>query len=248
MTEAKGLETPGVTDAHEESSMEENLMKNELAARYRSAAAKLNYASLDNPRIAFAAKEVSRTMAKPLQGDEVRLKRILRFLRNCPVSECLYVWQDMPGEIDGFSDSDWAGCRRTRRSTSGGVVLHGAHLIGHWSKTQVGIALSSCEAELNSALKMGTELIGLKHTLSEWGVQINLRLHADSSPLKGLLERRGTGKIKHLEMKQLWLQEKVRAGEIEFLKVPRKDNSSDALTHHWTRAEGADHFGRIGII
>jgi hypothetical protein len=227
---------------------EEVPMEKEDAIMYRSGAAKMNYASFDNPKIAYAAKEVSRSMANPMKGDEIKLKRVLRYLRSNPTCESEFKWQEMPDTIDGLSDSDWAGCKKTRRSTSGGIVLHGLHLIGHWTKTQVGVALSSCEAELNSALKMGTELIGLKNTLEEWEVHVKLNLHGDSSPLQGLLERRGTGRVKHLEMKQLWLQEKVRAKMIQFLKVPRKINSSDALIHHWTRAEGQAHFSRCGIV
>ena len=122
--------------------------------------------------------------------------------------------------------------------------MHGTHLISHWSRTQVGIALSSKEAELNAALKMASELVGLKNSLEEWGHKVKVEVLGDSSPLQGLLERRGTGKIKHLSMIHLWLQERVRAREIEYRKVP---SPSDALTHHWTEKEGVLHFTKRGL-
>ena len=52
-----------------------------------------------------------------------------------------------------YTDSDWAGDKETRRSTSGGCLMLGQHVISHWSKSQSNIALSSGEAELNAAVK-----------------------------------------------------------------------------------------------
>ena len=129
-----------------------DLMSKESAAKYRRTAAKLNYLALDNPLIAFASEEASRSMSAPRQGKEMKLKRILRILRNRPTTTCLYEWQDHPGELTRYTDSDWAGCKLTWRSTSGGVILHGSHLMLHYSRTQAGVALSSAEAELNAAL------------------------------------------------------------------------------------------------
>ena len=48
-------------------------MSKEEAAKYRRTAAKLNYLSLDNPMIAFASKEASRSMSSPKQGEEIKL-------------------------------------------------------------------------------------------------------------------------------------------------------------------------------
>ena len=46
-------------------------------------------------------------------------------------------------KLDVYSDTDWAGRARTRKSTSGGIVYHGAHVLKFWSSTQSTIALSS---------------------------------------------------------------------------------------------------------
>ena len=89
-------------------------------ARYRRAAAKLNYLALDNPCIAYASKEVSRKMSDPEASDEKSIIRVLRYLKQSGMVEYLYKWQDSPNEILVYTDSDWAGCQRTRRSTTGG--------------------------------------------------------------------------------------------------------------------------------
>ena len=49
--------------------------------------------------------------------------------------------------------------------------------------------------------------------------------------------RQGVGEIRHLHIKQLWLQEKVARGDPIITKIPRRANWSDALTHPWTVAD-----------
>ena len=77
-----------------------------------------------------------------------KLKRLVRYLLRFP--RLLWTFKRDECEtdtVDAFSDSDWAGCVRTRRSTSGGVVTVGRSAIKHWSLTQATVALSSGEAE-----------------------------------------------------------------------------------------------------
>ena len=62
-----------------------------------------------------------------------------------------------------------------------------------------------------------------------------------------MLHRKGRGKVKHIEVKQLWLQERVRTGSLGFDKIPRANNPGDAFTHHYTAAEAQHHFARLGV-
>ena len=107
----------------------------------------MNYMAQDRPDLAVAANILSRNMARPRVGDDHLLKRVGRYLVRRPVCELVYAWQQMPAEITVLTDSDWGGCRKTRRSTSGIAVLIGAHLISFASKLQKNVALSSGEAE-----------------------------------------------------------------------------------------------------
>ena len=100
---------------------------------------------------------------------------------------------------------------------------------------------------MNAALKMGCEMIGLRQFCGELGYELAVSVSGDSSAVKGMLARKGCGKVKHIEFKQLWLQEKVRAGAIEFNKIPRTLNPGDACTHHYTAAEAKVHFWRMGL-
>ena len=145
-------------------------------------------------------------MAAPHEGDELELKRIGRYLRGHPHAGFLFAWQPKTNHIRCQVDSDWGGCIRTRRSTSGGVLLRGGHCLAHWSRTQAAVALSSGEAELNAALKGGCELLGVRTLMEELGERLTLELEGDSSACKGTLCREGVGKQKHVQLRQLWLQ------------------------------------------
>ena len=72
--------------------------------------------------------------------------------------------------------------------------------------------------------------------LRELGVRKGLRLKTDASAAKGIASRKGLGKMRHLEVNQLWLQDKVARGEVELEKVDGKINRADALT----KAVGAE--------
>ena len=43
-----------------------------------------------------------------------------------------YKWQRPPNKVVAYSDGDWAGCTLTRKSTSGGVLMHGCHCDREW--------------------------------------------------------------------------------------------------------------------
>ena len=145
-----------------------------------------------------------------------------------------------------MTDADWAGDVQTRKSTSGGCVLSGSHLLAHWSRTQQVIALSSAESELNAMCRGAQEGLALKHLCEELEEECALTLQTDSSAARGIIKRQGTGKVKHLSVRQLWVQQQVSLGNLEIDKVPRSANSADMLTHHWTRICGAEMLFKMG--
>ena len=117
--------------------------------------------------------------------------------------------------IDVWTDTDYAGCRETRKSTSGGIIHWGNHILRSWSSTQKVIALSSGEAEYYGLVKGAAEAIGTRSILQDIGIQGKVRLSEDSTAAKGIADRTGLGKVRHIEVNQLWVQDKVREKEIE---------------------------------
>jgi len=95
------------------------------ASGFRRTAARLNYLSADRPDIQFGVKEICRGMAAPQMKHLTMLKRMARYLVGRPVLILNFgICDEKDFEtIIGYSDSDWAGCKRTRKSTSGGLIV-----------------------------------------------------------------------------------------------------------------------------
>jgi hypothetical protein len=79
------------------------------------------------------------------------------------------------------------------------------------------------------------------------GQEKKIVVKTDSSACNGIVHREGCGKVKHLETRQLWVQELVARKDVDVKKIPREFNSSDCLTHHWSAVDGAKHFHNVGL-
>ena len=101
---------------------------------FRGLAARANYLSADRIDLQFSAKEICRFMSSPAETSMAALKRMGRYMLGRQRLVYTYPWQEASG-IEVYSDTDWSGCARTRRSTSGGCVMLGRHVIRTWSST-----------------------------------------------------------------------------------------------------------------
>jgi len=205
-------------------------VSSEDATMFRSVVARANYLSQDRSDIRYAVKELSRSMSAPRAGDINRLKRFGRYLSHHPRLQQYLKPQGKTKYLDVWVDTDFAGCLKTRKSTSGGVVMFGQHIIKTWSSTQTTIALSSGEAEYYGMVKGAAVAMGIKSMFADLGVEVKIRVRTDASAAKGIASRRGLGKVRHIEVNQLWLQEKVGDGTIEIMKVKGEVNPADAMT------------------
>ena len=236
----KILSKNGYDEEPEHEEQQEGELTAEECKAFRMLAARLNYMSQDNPWLQYPAKEICRNMAKPRMGDFGKIKRLVRFLKGAGGVKFLYEWQDEAEarEITVFVDSDWAGCRETRKSTSGGVPKVGRHVVRTWSTTQPTIATSSGEAELIAMYEGAARGLGLKTVMLECGFSPRLgmiRVWTDSSVAKSFVATRGLGRMRHLEVKLLWLQECVQKGRFWVGKVGGATNVADALTKYHGR-------------
>nr|GEV18285.1 retrovirus-related Pol polyprotein from transposon TNT 1-94 [Tanacetum cinerariifolium] len=84
--------------------------------------------------------------AKPTEKHLKEVKRIFRYLRGT-VNTGLWYTKDSSFKLTGFSDADYAGCKDTFKSTSGGAQFLGEKMVSWSSKKQDCTALSTAEAE-----------------------------------------------------------------------------------------------------
>ena len=111
-------------------------------------------------------------------------------------------------------------------------MMLGTHVIKSWSTNQAVIALSSGEAEYYGMVKGASQSIGLRGIADDLGVIYKgpIQINTDASAAIGIGSRLGTGKVRHIEVNQLWLQDKVYIGEVTLNKVKTEENIADALT------------------
>ena len=93
--------------------------------------------------------------------------------------------------------------------------MWGSHPLKSWSTTQGVIALSSGDAEYYGMVRGGSVALGVKAILRDLGIEGKAKIKTDASAAKGIASRKGLGKIRHIEVNQLWLQDKVANGEVE---------------------------------
>ena len=210
----------------------------EQSTQYRGLVARANYLAQDRADIGFAVKELCRYMSKPRVCDWEALKRLGRYLLGVPRMVVKFDYQERPSCLQVWTDTDHAGCLATRKSTSGGVAMWGAHCIKTWSVNQGYIALSSGEAEYYGAVRGASQALGLTAMLGDLGVEAavdiavkpGIELCVDASAAVGIASRRGLGKQRHIELNELWLQDQIARGRIAIRKVDGRVNFSDSLT------------------
>ena len=152
-------------------------------------------------------------------------------MKNHPRMIVDFQFQDKPLSVHVYVDTDYAGCRRTPKSTNGRFAMLGNHIVKSWSTTQTVVALSSGEAEYYGVAKGGCEGIGIAGIVEDlMGVRLVIVMDTDSSAARGTAHRKGVGKMKHLETRTLWVQDQVARGRIILNKIDCESNPADILT------------------
>ena len=122
------------------------------------------------------------------------------------------------------------------------------HVILHFSRMQDTVALSSAEAELKATCKGLSETLGLRELAEFIAGQPCAVIHlTDASACLGILKRAGSGRIKHLTVRQLWCQEVFRRALTSTEKVPRSENPADLLCSVQTRESLSRNLGLMAV-
>jgi hypothetical protein len=153
------------------------------------------------------------------------LKKVARFLVGRVAVRWRCEWQEEGQKWRVFTDSDSAGCQKTRKSSSGGVVMLGKHCIKSWCSTQGAVALSSAEAEHYSVVEGVLRVRGLQNIGPEIGMDgseenVVVELLVDSSAAKSFASRRGVGKIRHMEVNDFAALESTSSSTTTFSSDP----------------------------
>ena len=179
------------------------------------------YLALYRLDIQFTAKEISRAMALSTVHADETLKALSRYLASHPRALWRYPRQEWTGKVLGLTDSNWAACLVTRKSTSATYLMLGKHPIFAASSTQTILSLSSGEAEFYGAVRCACRTLSL---------DVKAELVTDSSTCKVLCSRRGVERIRHIHCPSLWLQHAMARRQIAITRRAGKDLAPDVGT------------------
>ena len=210
----------------------------EACARFRSTLGKLGWLVQTRGDLCYYHSMLARGQACPRAVHEDCMRRVLRWLLECP--DLVQVFRKDPALPEGracllgYSDANWASERSTgRKSTSGGVVYLNGNAVKCYSRLQPIVALSSAESELFALTEAAKELLGLKqlfeHLFDE--VASPLPLLTDSSSARQVGQMTGfLRRLRHVDLRLCFLQDRVEAGQLLLEHTPGTENVSDLQT------------------
>ncbi len=247
MNKANPVSTPGVDNDNVAAGKIEEYSEQ---TRYRAISARANYLAIDRPDIQYAVKEICRSMGAPCTEDWNKLKRLARYLIGRPrlVQQFIYQNEYEGKQITTYTDSNWAGCKKTRKSTSAANIMMGKHCIKTYSKTQSTIALSSAEAELYAVVRGTQETMGILSIINDYGRIAKPVIRCDASAAIAIVRRSGLGKTKHVSVQWLWVQQVARQEAVKYSKIGGWDNPADAMTKHLAKTSLDRHITSMNYV
>ena len=118
-----------------------------------------------------------------------------------------------------------------RTGSQHGLVFYGRCLLYAASRTQKVISLSSAEAEVHACSSGCSDAILLAKLLSWFnGKATHIHLYTESSGARGILQRMGVGRLRHLSCRILWLQQLINNGAVCVAAVSGHSNPVDIGT------------------
>nr|GFA03752.1 retrovirus-related Pol polyprotein from transposon TNT 1-94 [Tanacetum cinerariifolium] len=135
-------------------------------------------------------------------------------------------------ELTGFSDADYAGCKDTFKSTSGGAQFLGEKLVSWSSKKQDCTALSTAEAEYVSLSACCAQVLWMRTQLTDYGFYFNkILIYCDSkSAIAISFNPVQHSRTKHIAIRFHFIKEHMEKGTIELYFVKTDYQLADIFT------------------
>ena len=218
------------------------------ASTYRTCVGILLYLSADLPQCQYVTRYLSTFSSKPTAKSMMVLKHLVGYMA-AHADQCMSLkWKGLHAGVfkqyeneepmvEIFSDADWAADRETRRSVSGAAIYVGGCLAYSSSRTQKIVSLSSAESETYAAASATMDAI-LITTIFSWLLRCHFMmcLYLDSSAARGVLSRKGVGRLRHLSCRILWMQDLVMEKRLLVRSVMGALNPADIATKRLSAA------------
>jgi len=204
---------------------------NEVSFPYQQAIGSLLYAAMmTRPDIAFQVRKAARKVQDPSHEDVVAVKRIMRYIKGT-----LNIRLRIGGGkliLEGFCDSDYAGCYKTAKSTYGNVFLFNNGAVAWESRKSNIVADSTTVAEYQAAFEATKLSIWLRDLIGELSVlEGPTTIWCDNQAAVKLSNSEDHKKrTKHVNVRFHFLREAVKDGTVVLKHVSGLENPADMFT------------------
>ncbi|XP_062075067.1 uncharacterized mitochondrial protein AtMg00810-like [Humulus lupulus] len=218
-------------------------------SQYRRLIGRLLYLTLSRPDITYSVHTLSQFMSAPRTTHLQAVHHLLRFLKGSPGQGLLYS-STSSLHLRAFSDSDWAACPLTRRSTTGFCVFIGDCLISWRTKKQPTISKSSAEAEYRALAATASELTWLQYILADLHIHSSTPAFIYCDNLSAVhIANNPTfhERTKHIELDCHFIRDKIKAGSIRLIPVRSSLQLADAFTKALSSTSLNSHISKMTV-
>jgi len=219
---------------------------------YASAVGSLMYAQVcTRPDIAFVVGMLGRYQSDPGLDHWRAAKKVMRYLQGTKDYMLMYRRTDNL-EVIGYSDSDFAGCVDSRKSTSGYIFMMAGGAVSWRSAKQTLIATSTMEAEFVSCFEATLHGVWLRSFISGLRIMDSiskpLRIYCDNSAAVFMAKNNKSGsRNKHIDIKYLAIRERVKEKKVVIEHVSTELMIADPLTKGMPPFKFKDHVLNMGL-
>lgn len=204
------------------------------------------------PDIQFATNQLCKFMSNAREKHLTMAKRILRYLQRTKQNCLQFIFNPSFPKISIFSDSDFSNDKVNSKSITGLIVLHHGNLIRWASNTQDSVALSTCEAEINSVKEATADAIYFRKLIGEIErreMNTPTDLFNDNQSAIRTLESGGKwARNRHYLTKINFIRDQLRKGTIRISFVESNSMLADPLTKPLTESKLQFLFQHCGLI
>jgi len=200
-------------------------------SKYRGLIGSLLYLTASRPGIMFVVCLCARYQSDPKESHYNASKRILKYLQGTKDVRLWYP-NNVSLNLTGFLNSDFAGCKIDRKSTSETCHMLGSSLISWHCKKQACVALSTAEAEYISAGSCCAQTLWLRQQLSDFGILLNkIPINCDNTSAINLSKNLVIhSRTKHIEIIHHFIREYIANGTCDIKFIGTEFQLADLFT------------------
>ena len=194
---------------------------------------------MTRPDGSYAISTLAQYSAEPTKTHLKIALRVLCYLKKTREKGICY---DGNGDlrIDTHSDADWAGCKETRKSTTGYIIRAAGAAVSYISKKQHSVSNSSTETEYVAAGATAREIVWFQNLLNSIKEGLGINIPTAYRPMQLYLDNQAAiaisknpqyhSRMKHIDVQHHYIRERVLEEDITPSYIPSADNAADILT------------------